>query len=46
MYKELRRRKTVNTHIIKKMINGKTYEEIMQMIDPDCKIDKKSSFDR
>lgn len=34
MYKELKKRKNVNTHIIKKTIEGKSYEEIMQMIDP------------
>lgn len=42
MYKELKKRKNVNTHIIKKTIEGKSYEEIMQMIDPETRVDNRS----
>lgn len=41
MYKELKKRKNVNTHIIKKTIEGKSYEEIMQMIDPEARVDNR-----
>lgn len=42
MYKELKKRKNINTQIIKKTIEGKSYEEIMQMIDPEARVDNRS----
>lgn len=33
MYKEMKKRKAVNTAIIKKDIQTKTYEEVLSIID-------------
>jgi hypothetical protein len=37
IYKNMKKRKAINTLIIKKDIDTKTYEEIISIMDPDAK---------
>jgi hypothetical protein len=37
IYKDMKKRKAINTLIIKKDIDTKTYEEIISIMDPDAK---------
>lgn len=36
----MKRRKAINTLIIKRDIDNKTYEEVLEMIDPEAKRDE------
>lgn len=39
MYVELKRRKNINTQLIRKSMEKKSYEEILKFMDPELKMD-------